>query len=85
VLHPGKHNDEAELIAFNVPAIDDDDFAAKAMQPVEALIGEPIAEHVVPTRRQDHSQRDYHKNMRPIVLQLIPLRASPPFDARPLR
>src|SRR5689334_22081351 len=65
---------DADLLERRSVDRHDDDLAARlALQPVEAQIGEHVSEGVMPARRQHYGQRDYHEDMRSVVLQLIPL------------
>jgi hypothetical protein len=41
--------------------------------PGEPRIGQCIAEHAVPAGRQHDGQRNHHKDMRPIVFQVVPI------------
>jgi hypothetical protein len=41
--------------------------------PGEPQIGQGIAEHAVPAGRQHDGQRNHHKDMRPVVFQVVPI------------
>ena len=55
-----------------------------ALFPGEPEISQCIAEGAMPAGQQNGRQRDHHKNMRPKMFHLVPLRASQPAKCAPL-